>query len=91
MSVIPTVSTAVRAARESVSEPLLSGLESLPAPLPEPVARLLDVRTIYVEPAAADHPRGRQILDRFPDAERIPVESHMRIPGLFGNEGNVAR
>ena len=62
-----------------------------PAPLPEPVARLLDVRTIYVEPAAAEHPRGRQVLDRFPDAERIEVESHWRIPGLFGNEGNVSR
>ena len=63
----------------------------LVTPLPDPVARLLDVRTIYLERAAADHPRGQQILARFPDAERIEVESHWRIPGLFGNEGNVAR
>lgn len=30
-----------------------------------------------------------QILDRFPDAERIEVPSHQNIPGLYGNEGNV--
>lgn len=62
-----------------------------PAPLPDPVARLLDVRTIYAEPAAVAHPRGQQVLARFPDAEVIEVEAHGRIPGLFGNEGNVAR
>jgi spore photoproduct lyase family protein len=51
--------------------------------------RLLDVRTIYLEPAVEDFPRGQQVLDRFPDAERIEVPSHWQIPGLHGNEGNV--
>jgi spore photoproduct lyase len=55
------------------------------------VSRLLDVSTIYLEPGVRDHLRGEQILARFPDAERIEVESHWRIPGLFGNEGNVER
>jgi spore photoproduct lyase len=36
-----------------------------------------------------DHARGREILARFPGAERIEVPSHWRIPGLHGNEGNV--
>ncbi|MEU7085354.1 spore photoproduct lyase family protein [Streptomyces achromogenes] len=53
--------------------------------------RLLPVRTIYAEPAAASSARGRQILARFPDAELIEVDSHWRIPGLHGNEGNVER
>ena len=51
--------------------------------------RLLDVRRIYVEPAAAALPRGREVLDRFPDAERIEVASHWRIPGLHGNAGSA--
>ncbi|MEU7414364.1 spore photoproduct lyase family protein [Streptomyces sp. NPDC042638] len=53
--------------------------------------RLLPVRSVYAEPAAAGSPRGRQILARFPDAELIEVDSHWRIPGLHGNEGNVDR
>jgi len=57
----------------------------------DPVARLLDVSTIYLEPAVQEHARGREILARFPEAERIEVSSHWRIPGLFGNEGNVER
>ncbi len=52
--------------------------------------RLLDVERIYVEPAAAALDRGRQVLERWPDAERIEVDSHWRIPGLHGNAGNVA-
>jgi spore photoproduct lyase family protein len=51
---------------------------------------LLDITTIHLEPAVLDHPRGREILARFPDAQRIEVEAHNRIPGLFGNAGNVA-
>ena len=46
---------------------------------------ILDVRRIYVEAAAAAHPRGRAILDRFPDAERVEVRSHWRIPELHGD------
>jgi spore photoproduct lyase len=43
---------------------------------------LLDIRRIYLEPAAERLPRGQQVLARFPGAERIPVESHWRIPEL---------
>ena len=53
------------------------------------VERLLDVRTIYLEPAVVDHARGREVLDRFPEAERIEVPSHWQIPELHGNRGNV--
>ena len=60
-------------------------------PRVEPASRLLDVSTIYLEPAVLEHPRGVEILARHPAAERIEVESHWRIPGLFGNEGNVER
>jgi spore photoproduct lyase family protein len=42
----------------------------------------LDIARIYLELAVPDHARGREILARFPDAERIPVESHWRIPEL---------
>lgn len=49
----------------------------------------LDLRQIYVEPRAAGLPRGQDILNRFPDAERIEVASHWNIPGLHGNAGLV--
>ena len=54
-----------------------------------PGARLLRVGRIYLEPGVADHARGREILARFPDAERVEVPSHWNIPGLHGNEGLV--
>ncbi|MBY0257708.1 spore photoproduct lyase family protein [Methylobacterium sp.] len=50
---------------------------------------LLDVTTIYHEPAVPDFSRGREILDRFPEAERIVVPSHWNIPSLHGNAGSV--
>jgi spore photoproduct lyase len=50
-----------------------------PLPVPPPT-RLLDVRRIYLEPAAAALPRGQQVLARFPDAERVEVLSHMAVP-----------
>ncbi|MEU8776861.1 spore photoproduct lyase family protein [Streptomyces sp. NPDC048606] len=53
--------------------------------------RLLSVREIHAEPAAAASPRGRQVLARFPDARVIDVDSHWRIPELHGNEGNLER
>ncbi|MGW6819410.1 spore photoproduct lyase family protein [Streptomyces sp. NPDC055005] len=53
--------------------------------------RLLSVRAVHAEPAAAASPRGRQILARFPDAEVVPVASHWGIPDLHGNAGNVDR
>jgi spore photoproduct lyase family protein len=51
--------------------------------------RLIDIRRIYMEPAVADLQRGQEILSRYPEAERIEIESHQRIPELFGNEGGV--
>ena len=50
-------------------------------------SRLLDVAVIYHEPAVPLYPRGREILTRFPDAERVVVRSHWNIPGLHGNLG----
>ncbi|GAA4609943.1 spore photoproduct lyase family protein [Actinoplanes octamycinicus] len=52
---------------------------------------LLDIRRIYVEPAAAELPRGKEILARFPGAQLVEVESHNRIPELYGDETNVNR
>ncbi|MET8005631.1 spore photoproduct lyase family protein [Nonomuraea glycinis] len=52
---------------------------------------LLDIRRIYLEPAAAELARGREILERYPAAERVEVDSHQRIPELYGDEANVAR
>jgi spore photoproduct lyase family protein len=43
---------------------------------------LLDIRTILLEPEVETFARGREILARFPHAERIPVASHWRIPAL---------
>ncbi|MEV6492624.1 spore photoproduct lyase family protein [Actinoplanes sp. NPDC051633] len=51
----------------------------------------LDITRIYYEPAAAELPRGKEILERFPDAARVEVESHNRIPELYGDETNVRR
>jgi spore photoproduct lyase len=55
-----------------------------------PIERLLQVDTIYAEPPAAALARGREVLARWPDAEIVEVPSHWQIPGLHGNEGNVA-
>jgi spore photoproduct lyase len=52
-------------------------------------ARLLDTKRIYHEPNIERFPRTQQVLDRFPDAERIEVLSQQAIPGLYGNEGNI--
>lgn len=61
----------------------------MPRALGHNVSSLLDIRTIYYEPAALDLPRGREILARYPDAERIEVSSHWNIPELHGNEALV--
>ncbi|WP_002621298.1 spore photoproduct lyase family protein [Cystobacter fuscus] len=58
-------------------------------PTTRPLERLLEVSRIYLEPEVEEHPRGQDILARFPDAERVPVRSHWNIPGLYGNAGNV--
>jgi spore photoproduct lyase len=54
-----------------------------------PQRPLLRVRTIYLEPAVSEYARGREILARFPDAERIEVASHWRIPALHGDAALV--
>jgi spore photoproduct lyase family protein len=54
-----------------------------------PLRHLLQVSRIYLEPQVLEYTRGRDILARFPEAERIEVKSHWNIPGLFGNEGNA--
>ena len=58
----------------------------MPAELTE---RLLDVRRIYHERDIERFARARQVLERFPDAERVEVLSHQAIPGLHGNAGAV--
>ncbi|MGY1914476.1 spore photoproduct lyase family protein [Blastococcus sp. SYSU DS0973] len=62
-----------------------------PPPAPMPPNHLLRIRRIYAEPAATESSRGRQVLDRFPDAEVVEVPSHWQIPELHGNAGNVDR
>lgn len=54
-------------------------------------APLLDVRRIYLERAAAELPRGQQVLQRWPQAELVEVASHWQIPELHGDEANVPR
>jgi hypothetical protein len=39
--------------------------------------------------AVEGYARGQQILARYPDAERLHVDSHWKIPSLHGNEGNA--
>jgi spore photoproduct lyase family protein len=53
--------------------------------------RLLDVGTIWAEPASLASMRGQEVLARFPDAEVVEVGSHWAIPDLHGNAGNVSR
>ncbi|MDP9456391.1 MAG: spore photoproduct lyase family protein [Actinomycetota bacterium] len=50
---------------------------------------LLKVEKIYHEPDVAAYERGREVLERFPDAERVEVASHWNIPELHGDEGSV--
>lgn len=51
--------------------------------------QLIDIEKIYLEPAAETYARGREVLARFPDAERILVASHWKIPTLHGNQGSA--
>ena len=60
-----------------------------PRPRSRREAGLLDVERIYMEPEVEKYARGREVLARFPDAERVPVASHWNIPTLYGNEGNA--
>ena len=83
-------------ASPSLASPTLPGPDPIGPgpvrPIPGPGGRpLLDVRRIYVEPAAAALPRGQQVLARWPDAELVEVASHWQIPELHGDQANVAR
>lgn len=49
--------------------------------------QLFDIKQLYLEPGALQFARGREIADRYPEAERIEVASHWNIPSLFGNAG----
>jgi hypothetical protein len=57
--------------------------------VPAVAGGLLRVEKIYYEPNVADFARGREILDRFPGAERVEVPSHWNIPELHGDAGGV--
>ena len=54
-----------------------------------PQRDLVAVERIFHEPAVPTFARGREILARFPDAERIEVPSHWNIPSLHANAGSV--
>ena len=51
--------------------------------------QLIGIERIYLEPAVESYARGREVLAKYPDAERIPVDSHWNIPSLHGNEGSA--
>lgn len=53
------------------------------------IARLLNIKEIYYEPAVLEYSRGQAILAQHPDAQLIEVASHWNIPELHGNEGAV--
>ena len=48
--------------------------------------RLIEPKTIYLEPEVRNFARGREALERFPAAQLIEVASHARIPELFADE-----
>jgi spore photoproduct lyase len=52
---------------------------------------MVDITRIYYEPAAVELPRGRQVLERWPDATLVEVPSHWQIPELHGDETNARR
>ncbi|MFF4539944.1 spore photoproduct lyase family protein [Streptomyces aureus] len=76
----------VRSSGESPASPAGPLFRDSPA-----ARRMLSVREIHAEPAAAASPRGREIIARFPGARIIDVDSHWRIPQLHGNAGNLER
>ena len=50
---------------------------------------LLDITTIYYEPTILNYSRGLEILNHYPDVERIEVASHWNIPELHRNEALI--
>src|ERR671917_1157999 len=59
------------------------------ARVPAVAGGLLRVEKIYHEPGVRGYARGREVLDRFPHAERVEVPSHWNIPELHGDAGGV--
>ena len=57
--------------------------------VPAATRGLLRVEKIYHEAAVADYARGREMLGRFSNAERVEVASHWNIPELHGDGGDV--
>jgi spore photoproduct lyase len=53
------------------------------------IDHLLTIHEIYHEANVREFARGREILAKYPDARLIEVESHNKIPELFGFEGSV--
>lgn len=53
--------------------------------------QLLDVRTIYAEPAALALERGRQVVERWPGAEVVEVPSAQRVRGVHDDAASVDR
>ena len=53
------------------------------------ITKLLSIRKIYLEPEVRQYARGREILEKFPEATNTEVPSHWQIPSLHGNEGSI--
>jgi spore photoproduct lyase len=49
---------------------------------------ILDIQTIYMEPAVDAYDRGGQVLAHYPNARRVLVR-HITTSRLYGNEGNA--
>jgi spore photoproduct lyase len=50
---------------------------------------LLNIKEIYLEPEIRNYARGKEILERYPDAIIHEVPSHWKIPELHGFHGSV--
>jgi spore photoproduct lyase len=55
----------------------------------EDIKSLIDIKEIYFEPAINKYTRGKEILEKFPEATLVEVPSHWKIPDLHGNEGSI--
>ena len=53
------------------------------------IDHLLQIREIYLEPEVYNYQRGKEILEKYPGARITEVDSHWKIPELFGFEGSV--
>ena len=76
--------------RRPSGPPRPPGRRPPPAPRP-PHARCSTSGASTSSPRPPLLPRGQQVLDRWPDAERVEVASHWNIPELHGDEANVDR